>query len=71
MKRCAHIDKRFVVEIRREFGRPFVVDYGECLPNGEVVVEGGDPQTEEQVTELWDDMTNRMIGGQAPRSELR
>lgn len=67
VKRCTHVDNRFVVEIR---GTPpwadsLWVDYVEDRPGGGVTVEAHSP-SEETVDTTWGELVEKMLAGEPP-----
>jgi hypothetical protein len=66
--RCMHIGNRFVVEIRSRESGFVVVDYVEDLPNGDVLVEGYDPNPE-YVDRIWERLTGYLLAGCPPNKQ--
>lgn len=68
--RCAHFGERFVVQINANDSGFIIVDYVEDLPDGDVLVEGHYPGLfDEELDELWQELTARMLANDPPRRE--
>lgn len=59
VSRCAHVDNRFVVEIKPEDGHPFItVDYVEDDDNGYPhLIQPHSAETQDEADELWEALT--------------
>jgi len=84
IRRCAHLGDRYVAELRIKpgtaVGQPLAlasatwdsgyIDYSEDLPDDDMIVEGHRFETREEAATLWEEMTGRMLRGEAPNGDF-